>query len=470
MIKLIYNELIKIVRKKSFIIMILVMLGFSFLTCFIYKSIDSILEIDTNVTTEDLSIYDKNNKEELPYYVNEKANYDFQEFKKKYSKDSWQYGYLKSNEDEIANTFYDLASYENKLSFSKELYEIAQNEYNSLVKKLSYDNWEDLVKEEIELAENGLTLVTDDFEKEVLKIKIEVLKRRLSDNISYEDNYLNDALNRYEYLKVSLLEYKSTDIDKLDNERRMAYNESREDYLVAEYTLDKKINFETYGTSNNLIENFFSEYSFIILIMIFMISSAITSQEFSKGTIKLLLLKPYSRVKILLSKYLTVLLSVVFSCIIMYIIQLVVGSIILDVETLKNPILVYSSVSDSLQSYNIFEYSLLNFLANLPYLIILATVTFAASTIFTNTALSVVIGLGGYMVGNIFVTIGAGLKKWWLKYIVCFNWNFTPYIFNQKPMIKGINLNLSIMVCLITLLVVLVPTFIIFKRKDISNT
>ena len=45
-----------------------------------------------------------------------------------------------------------------------------------------------------------------------------------------------------------------------------------------------------------------------IIILILMVASTIVAEEFTTGTIKLLLIKPFSRGKILLSKYLTVIL------------------------------------------------------------------------------------------------------------------------------------------------------------------
>lgn len=469
MIKLIYNELIKIIRKKSFIIMILVMVGFGVITNLLYNSIDSIIDYSLEVTEEDYEIYDKNDKDDLPFYVNAKANYEFQRFQNKYDRDSWQYGYLKINREEISDIFYNIESYENKLTNSNEIYEMAKEEYELLKAKLENKDWKDIVKEEIASLEEAILETTDKTDKRTLEIKIEVLNRRLSENISFE-NYFNDSLLRYETAKITLLGYENIDISKLDIEEKTFYYDTRESYLSNEYILENKIKgMDDFNSNSTIFQHLFEEYTFVILIMIFMVSGSITSQEFSKGTIKLLLLKPYSRIKILLSKYIAVLINTLFSILLIYLIQLVVGSIILGSDTLNNPVLVYNCVSDSLKIYNLFDYSLLTILANLPQLIILGTLTFAASTIFNNTALAVVLGLGGFMSANIILSLISGLKKWWVKYLICFNWDFTPYIFGKAPLCEGLNFTTSFMICLITLIIMLVPTFIIFKKKDISN-
>ena len=46
----------------------------------------------------------------------------------------------------------------------------------------------------------------------------------------------------------------------------------------------------------------FSEVNIFIIICIIMVSGSIVSDEYNKGTIKYLLIKPYKRYKILLSK------------------------------------------------------------------------------------------------------------------------------------------------------------------------
>ena len=62
-----------------------------------------------------------------------------------------------------------------------------------------------------------------------------------------------------------------------------------------------------------------------------------------------------------------------------------------------------------------------------------------------------------------------GIDKPWAKYVIGFNWDFKPYMFNCRPTISGINFEFSVLICLLYFLVLIIPAFIVFKHKDIKN-
>lgn len=89
MINLVRNELFKVIKKKGFIIMVIVMLAYAVLTNFIYKTLSSyILEGEEYINEDYAEMYDVNNREELPYYVEEKTSYDLYKLRENYKKDS----------------------------------------------------------------------------------------------------------------------------------------------------------------------------------------------------------------------------------------------------------------------------------------------------------------------------------------------------------------------------------------------
>lgn len=468
MINLVRNELFKVIKKKGFIIMIIVMLAYALLTNFIYKTLSSyIFESEEYVNEDYAEMYDVNNREELPYYVEEKTSYDLYKLRENYKKDSWQYNYLVQTD--AYDILYRINSYENKLTLNEEDYKSAKEEYDVFLKQLELDDWHKIVENEKKSYEDDLATEENDRVKKELEIHIEEQNIRLEKNISYETGSLNDSLEKYIDSKIALLEYDDKDISKMSDEEKSNYYNVREQFLSNEYALEHDVDINTIGNLRTIMGSFFNEYLLMLVIMIFMIAGSITSQEFSKGTIKLLLLKPYSRCKILLSKYITVILSIIMAFVIMLLIQLVVGGIFFGFGSLSDPIIVYSNISDSITVVNIFNYVFMNFIGLLPCFLLLATLAFAASTLFTNTSLAVVIGFVGYIGGNMISELLVSLKYWWIKYIFCFNWDLTPYIFNYYPSIKGVSLVFSIIVCVIYLLLLLVPTFIFFKRKDITN-
>lgn len=359
MINLIKNELIKIVKKKSFIIMLLIVVGYAFLTNFIYKTI---FELTTDFDFEQTISLD--GEEDLEYKVDYETEKELESLTSKYDKTSWQYNYAEEN---AYNYIYEIKSYEMGLTNDKETYEQEKENYEALKNDLDNKDWKDIVKEEKLEYEKALE-VADDKEKETIKVHIEALELRLEKNISFAKTEMNQILTNYEYNKINLLDFPN--VDSLSKEQKEMYYQLREEMLTDKYSLDHGVNVGESSNSRTIFVNFFSEYAFIILIMVFVVAGPIMSNEYSNGTIKLLLTRPYTRTKILLSKYFTVLISIIFSILIVLLIQLLVGGIVLDFNSLKIPAVVYSSVTDSLTSYNLITYIGLSAIAFLPSIIL----------------------------------------------------------------------------------------------------
>ena len=467
MINLLKNEFTKVFKKKGFLIMIIVMFAFVLLTNFLYKTLDNVAKNMDDIRYEqfDEDFY-KDRPELKEAYVEEKTNYKIYELKKEYDKKSWQYNYIGTSYD-LNKIMNRIVSYELKFTNDEDDYNLAKQEYSEFIKKLETDDWKEVAKEEKKKYEEELEVAEGYETKQELKIRIEGIDLRLEKDISYADSYMNTALNNYIENKVFFIRYEDADIDKLSEEEKDNYYQSRKEFFSAKYTLDNNIDLSNGGT--DILTNFYSEYLFIIIVMIFMIVGCIVSQEFSKGTIKQLLVRPYSRTKILLSKYITSIASIFIACFIMFVFQLIVGALFFGADSITNPIISYSNINDKIAVMNVFVYSFKLFISLLPTFLLLTTLAFAASTIFNNTALAIVISFAGFIGSDIVAGLLSGFKKWWIKYVYCFNWNFTPYIFNNKPDMKGLSLGFSIVVCLVYLAILLIPSFIVFKNRDIKN-
>ena len=203
--------------------------------------------------------------------------------------------------------------------------------------------------------------------------------------------------------------------------------------------------------------------------MIIMIAGTIVSEEFNKGTIKLLLVKPYSRNKILLAKFVTILIMIVFSIAAVVGMELIVGGIIFGFESLSIPIVEYNFATESLETMSIFAYLGIEIITQLPKLILLATLAFACSTLFTNSAVAIAIPLLGYMSADMINMLVVQFKVEFMKFFVSLNWNFEEYLFGNLPQMEGLTFNFSAIICMIYFVVMIIPTFIAFKKKNIKN-
>ena len=203
--------------------------------------------------------------------------------------------------------------------------------------------------------------------------------------------------------------------------------------------------------------------------MIVMIAGTIVSEEFNKGTIKLLLVKPYNRNKILLAKFITVLIMIMFTIFAVVAMELIVGGIIFGFDSLSVPVLEYNFTTGSLEVINIFTYLGIEILTGLPKIILLATLAFACSTLFTNSAVAIAIPLLGFMSADMINMLVIQFKVQFMKLFVSLNWNFEEYLFGNLPNMEGMTCGFSVIICMIYFVVMLIPTFSAFKKKNIKN-
>ena len=199
-----------------------------------------------------------------------------------------------------------------------------------------------------------------------------------------------------------------------------------------------------------------------------MIAGGIVSDEFNKGTIKSLLIIPHKRSKILLAKYISVLIMLLFIIGIFIVSELLIGGILMGFGSLGIPVVVYNITDSCLEVLNIFGYLILQILANLPQIILLVTLAFACSVIVNSTAFSIVIPFCGIIASELINGFALVYDIKILNYFVTTNWDFTVYLFGGTS-IYGNSLIHAIIVCLVYLLIMLVVTFIVFKKKDIKN-
>lgn len=120
---------------------------------------------------------------------------------------------------------------------------------------------------------------------------------------------------------------------------------------------------------------------FIIVTVIF-IAGSIVSEELNKGTIKLLLVKPYSRRKILFAKLMACLFVLLTMYIIVNITYFIVTGITYGFNNYSNNNLIYNFNSGSVENISTFKYMLLSDTLLLPKALIAILFTLMISTIF----------------------------------------------------------------------------------------
>lgn len=485
MSRLIKNELTKIFKKKSIYITLLVILAFVILTNCIYKFFyhsGSYHEYNDNYVQylkEDLAKLDPNKPSDTKMYIDLKSELDIYEMKQKYEIGTWQRDVLSSQVSSYVSEKNTYLYGESK--DTEKVAEIEKN-INKILEKLEQDDWRYFAQEELNQAKTALTTLEnqkantqDKQELQSLEVAIksanidkEVAEIRVNKDIKYGEDFRNAALGIYQEEAKNVINIESN-VRELKYEERQEYNQSIEKREINKYILENNVDINKQNDVRGILTSLFNEYGLFIIVMIIMIAGTIVSEEFNKGTIKLLLVKPYSRNKILLAKFITVFIMIVFSILSVVVMELLVGGIIFGYDSLSVPILAYNFTTQSLESLNVFSYLGIEIMTQLPKLILLATLSFACSTLFTNSAVAIAIPLLGYMSADMINMLVVQFKVQFMKFFVSLNWNFEEYLFGNLPKMEGMTVGFSIVICMLYFVAMLIPTFIVFKKKNIKN-
>ena len=320
-------------------------------------------------------------------------------------------------------------------------------EKNRIKNKYGSNSWQSYVfdnvldfndKSYINRFENNdwKSFVHDEIKKNIENEKyIETLKYRLDNNISYGYNYLNAALDNY------------ANNDDLNG--------------INKYIMDTKYNINKVNDLRGILINFFNEYGIIIVIVFLIIFGGIITEEYNKGTIKQLLILPTTRTKILFSKYITMILSLLLICIFTFLLQLLVGSIIFGTCSLKIPVLL---VNNKMQIYSIYKYLFITILSKIPILILLPVIIIFMNVTVNNVIITVLFTFILYTSSKILLAYSTMQI---IKIFVNVHWDLSIYLTQQ---LSSMEVKTSIYLLIIYLLLLGTLSIKRFNNIDIKNS
>ena len=481
MISLIQNELKKVFKKKSLLITLLVTLAFIILTNVIYKldfgnSYYDYIEEEISFYEEQLKTLDPEKDKDM--YAQYKTELEVYQLVKKYDEKSWQAKIIQSEMRScISNINY--FTYQEK---SDSGLKIAKAKYNEYIKRLDTDDWRYFAEEEVKEKNTEIDELKAMQEKTTNKLEIKELQSqirgyeisrqiatwRLEKDIPYGNDYKNNCLNSYMVAMEDIRSYDFGETEK-NYDSKKQYYKAQETAAINKYDIENETTVGDTSSAKGILLSTFDEYEIFLIVMFMMTAGVIVSEEFSKGTIKLLLIKPYKRSTILASKFITSIIVAIIVIILVILMQFVVGGLIQGFDSFKNPTIIYDHTINNVKQINTIQYLAMQALGKAPMYILLMTLAFAFSTIFTNSALAITISLLGYMGSSVINMLALNLKLNWIKYFVTPNWNLTEYFWGGIPTFEGITLPFSIAIIVIYMVIMIVPTFIIFQKKNIKN-
>ncbi|GGG63270.1 ABC transporter permease [Paenibacillus radicis (ex Gao et al. 2016)] len=201
-----------------------------------------------------------------------------------------------------------------------------------------------------------------------------------------------------------------------------------------------------------------------LLITVFttIVAAGSVADEFTTGTIKLLLIRPWSRSKILLSKYISVLLFALLQTVLLYLFLLALNALLFGYDN--------SAASDSIAPFykgTAAVYFIQYFFYHFISLIVTATMAFMISAVFRSGGLAIGLSLFLILIVNSFVGLFAILNYAWVDYLLFIHLDLVQYL-NGTPLREGMTLGFSLAVLGIYYVVFVALTWFVFNKRDVA--
>lgn len=199
----------------------------------------------------------------------------------------------------------------------------------------------------------------------------------------------------------------------------------------------------------------------LVTLMTIIVSSGIVSAEFSQGTIKMLLARPVKRWKILLSKYITVLLYSLLLTVILFVVTYITSSILFP-KVLEDAV---TFSGGEVAANKVLGKALYMMFLGWINTVVISTLAFMIGTIFRSTSLAIGISIFLYFTGN---TIVLFLTKYdFAKYILFANTDLTQYE-TGYVLIDGLSMSFSATVIAVYAVLFLLLSFLSFIKRDVA--
>lgn len=474
MIKLIKNELYKIFHKKGYFILLVIAIGCS-LAGAVINVIDENNRFLSEQSLEGKKIAVKNTESGVeidPFYAENKFIVESYKLYSEHpeSKDYNSPEYYFINEKLLLSS---MDYYQNKTSGAdKDVLEEYKKELDKDMELINHFDWKKQIQDDINNAKTNITMCTEDdknckvYEEEVIRI----LQYRLDHNIPYSYNDASTLLFNYldvyqEYIKSETDESKIKSHTKLYEKRNREARIKKTKYMVENQILDNKYR------ENDVRENFISGFKSInifVILCILLVAGATVSDEFNKGTIKQLLVRPYNRSKILVSKFISVIIATLIFTVIYNIIDTILFGIVDgSIELFFDNIYQYSFSTGKVFAINPVVQALYSLVLSMPEIILLALLTITVSVLFTNNAVSIIIGLLAYISPSIISLMMRKVPI--LSFIPTLNWNWNDYIFGAISESEYLVYSKAIYVSIASAVILILLSIILFNHKDIKN-
>ncbi|WP_256252790.1 ABC transporter permease [Paenibacillus sp. UNC496MF] len=206
--------------------------------------------------------------------------------------------------------------------------------------------------------------------------------------------------------------------------------------------------------------------SLIILVTILtvIVAADMIAAEFSWGTVKLLLVGPASRTKIMAAKYIATLGYALLLLVISFAAAFAAGGILEGFGALSEPHVTIangvvhegSMIANALQKYGFAVVSLLLYV----------TMAFMISAAFRSSSMAIAFSLLFIFLGNSLSELLRGYE--WVKYLLFSNIDLTQYMEGSSPLRPEMTLSFSILMLVAYYAVFQLVAWLLFTKRDVA--
>lgn len=239
----------------------------------------------------------------------------------------------------------------------------------------------------------------------------------------------------------------------------------------SQYYLDHDINPTEPGAPSFVRMFIENAGSMFIPLLVMVIASDLVSSEHTLGSIKLLLTRPVKRWRILLSKYLALILSISIIIAIVGLLAYLLSGVVFGYRGMNAPIITgFTAQGGNLDTSEVrlvsqwrflfMDFGLVWFVA-----VVVGTLSFMLSVLIRSTAAGMGIMLAALISGSILSNM---VSSWeFAKYLFMVNLNLTGYLSGVAPPIEGMTLLFSVSLLSLWWLASLLVSFMVFTRQDV---
>jgi len=202
----------------------------------------------------------------------------------------------------------------------------------------------------------------------------------------------------------------------------------------------------------------------LVTILTVIVAADAVAGEFSQGTAKLLLIRPHSRGKVLLAKYISALQFSLLLLLVLFASSYGFGGLLNGFDGAALPHL-YLAADGTVHERSVLVHIFTVYGLSCVSLLMTVTLAFMISTVFRSSSLAIGLSMAVLLLSDTAVNLLKGY--WWIKYYLFANTDLSVYL-DGTPLRSDMTLTFSILVLAGYFVAMNVLSWTVFTKRDIA--